>query len=79
MKNNVFALILLMVLVSPICGAEAGEMFSSFERAELHPIKIDRPAIDFFDGALLVNGARGHTYTQLVWCRSASWAFYQTR
>jgi len=33
--------------------------FSSFERAKLHPLKSDRPAIDFFEGALLGNGAVG--------------------
>jgi alpha-L-fucosidase 2 len=35
------------------------KVFSSFERAKLHPIKADKPAIDFFEGALLGNGGLG--------------------
>ena len=37
--------------------------FSSFERAKLHPISSDRPAIDFFEGALLGNGGMGVVVT----------------
>jgi len=32
---------------------------SSFQRAKQHPIKYDKPAVDFFEGALLGNGAMG--------------------
>lgn len=39
------------------------EKFSSFERAKLHPIKFDKPAVDFFQGALLGNGAMGVVVT----------------
>jgi hypothetical protein len=37
--------------------------FSSHERAGLHPISLDRPAIGFFEGALLGNGAMGAVVT----------------
>jgi alpha-L-fucosidase 2 len=37
--------------------------FSSFERAKLHPVKYDKPAIDFFEGALLGNGGMGVVVT----------------
>ncbi len=42
---------------------EANDSFSSFERAKLHPITCDRPAPDFFEGALLGNGAMGVVVT----------------
>jgi hypothetical protein len=37
--------------------------FSSFERAKLHPLSFDKPAIDFFEGTLLGNGAMGVVVT----------------
>lgn len=37
--------------------------FSSFERAKLHPVTSDKPAIGFFDGALLGNGGMGVVVT----------------
>jgi len=37
--------------------------FSSFDRAKLHPIEMNKPAIDFFDGALLGNGGMGAVVT----------------
>ncbi len=47
------------------CGSKAGyqNAFSSFERAKLHTIKYDKPAIDFFEGALLGNGGMGVVVT----------------
>lgn len=47
------------------CGQknEKQELFSSFNRAKLHSIKSDRPAIDFFEGALLGNGGMGVVVT----------------
>ena len=39
------------------------DKFSSFERAKLHPIEMNKPAIDFFDGALLGNGGMGAVVT----------------
>ena len=38
-------------------------LFSSFERAKLHPLTFNRPAIDFFEGALLGNGGMGVVVT----------------
>ena len=37
--------------------------FSSYEQAKLHPLTSDRPAPDFFAGALLGNGAMGVVVT----------------
>ncbi len=37
--------------------------FSSLEQAKLHPLTYDRPATDFFEGALLGNGAMGVVVT----------------
>ncbi|MCF6357494.1 MAG: glycoside hydrolase family 95 protein [Draconibacterium sp.] len=39
------------------------ENFSSFERAKLHPLTFEKPAVDFFEGALLGNGAMGVVVT----------------
>src|SRR4051812_14171065 len=39
------------------------ERFDSFARAALHPITCDRPAPDFFAGALLGNGGLGAVVT----------------
>jgi len=41
----------------------ADEPFDSFERAKLHPITADKPAIGFFEGALLGNGGMGVVVT----------------
>jgi alpha-L-fucosidase 2 len=43
--------------------AHAQGVFDSFEQAKLHPISSDRPAVDFFEGALLGNGALGVVVT----------------
>ena len=40
-----------------------GDDFSSYERAKLHPLKSDRPAVNFFEGALLGNGGLGVVVT----------------
>ncbi len=37
--------------------------FNSWEQAKNHPLKYDRPAIDFFEGALLGNGGMGVVVT----------------
>lgn len=37
--------------------------FNSFEQAKLHPLKYDKPAPDFFEGALLGNGGMGVVVT----------------
>ncbi len=42
---------------------QKNSVFSSFERARMHPLKYDKPAIDFFEGALLGNGGMGVVVT----------------
>ena len=37
--------------------------FDPFERASQHPITCDKPAVDFFEGALLGNGGLGVVVT----------------
>ena len=41
----------------------AQDSFSSYEQAKLHPLTSDRPAPDFFEGALLGNGGMGVVVT----------------
>ena len=59
------SLLLWIVLVSFTCTQkqETLDKFSSYQRAKLHPIISDRPAADFFEGALLGNGAMGVVVT----------------
>ena len=59
MKNH-FLLILLVLVIGT---AFAREPFDPAEQAKLHPITYDRPAPDFFEGALLGNGAMGVVVT----------------
>ena len=62
MKKSI--LLLTAILVCLACFSQGtDEKFSSVERAKLHPITFDKPAIDFFDGALLGNGAMGVVVT----------------
>ena len=63
MKKIIFPLIALLILFLGERSAVAQVPFNSFERAKIHPIVSDRPAIDFFDGALLGNGAMGVVVT----------------
>ena len=53
----------LLITMSMLCSCsnqtETNVPFSTFERAKLHPISVDRPAVDFFDGPLLGNGGMG--------------------
>ncbi len=60
-KTNFLLFAILLVIGS--MGAEAQESFSSFERAGLHPLTYNKPAVDFFEGALLGNGAMGVVVT----------------
>ena len=56
--TNLFIQIIFLLL----CGvdfSEARSPLDSFEQAKLHPIVADKPAIDFFEGALLGNGGMG--------------------
>ena len=63
MKKNIITLISLILFIFSTKMGESQEPFDSFERAKIHPIVSDRPAIDFFDGALLGNGAMGVVVT----------------
>jgi alpha-L-fucosidase 2 len=62
-KTAAFLLIIMAILNG--CTGKSGDQktFSSFERSKLHPIKSDKPAIDFFEGALLGNGGMGVVVT----------------
>lgn len=64
-KMNRITLVFLTALILNGCtkaGSDA-DQFSSFERAKLHPITMNKPAIGFFDGALLGNGGMGVVVT----------------
>jgi alpha-L-fucosidase 2 len=63
MKKFVIPAVILLVLIA--CSHKEGNeiMFSSFERSKLHPIIYNKPAIDFFEGALLGNGGMGAVVT----------------
>ena len=52
-----------MILCSCVQHKDFDTEFSSYERARLHAISADRPAIGFFEGALLGNGAMGAVVT----------------
>ncbi len=56
-----FLIFLLLALANGSLFAQ--ESFSSYEQAKLHPLTYDRPAPDFFEGALLGNGAMGVVVT----------------
>ena len=60
--------ILLSILIALLftgCRKDKSDFkfFSSFDRAKLHPIEMNKPAIGFFDGALLGNGGMGAVVT----------------
>lgn len=60
--TNLFFQIALLFL----CGiniSEAQNSLNSYEQAKLHPIVYDKPAPDFFEGALLGNGGMGVVVT----------------
>jgi len=64
MKKNILLLLLPVILLAfGRNNLEAQDSFSSFEQAKLHPLTYDRPAPDFFEGALLGNGAMGVVVT----------------
>jgi len=62
MKKIIIPFLSLLILFC-IGKTEAQEAFNSCERAKLHPLTSDRPAPDFFEGALLGNGAMGVVVT----------------
>ncbi len=58
------ALLFSIVLFSLSCFAQQRDnAFSSFDQAKQHPLEFNKPAIDFFEGALLGNGALGVVVT----------------
>ena len=62
MKKTIF--LLASIFFNITCFSQiTEEKFSSFERAKLHPIRFEKPAVDFFEGALLGNGAMGVVIT----------------
>ena len=63
MKHILFNFLLCLYLIFGRNVAFAQDMFSSFEQAKLHPLTSDKPAPDFFEGALLGNGAMGVVVT----------------
>ncbi len=70
MKIKTNLLFFAILLLSFGGSAVAQESFSSFERARLHPLTYNKPAVDFFEGALLGNGAMGVVVTTrpMRWC-----------
>ena len=64
MRKNILLIILPVIyLAFGRNSVNAQDPFSSFERAKLHPLTYDRPAPDFFEGALLGNSAMGVVVT----------------
>jgi alpha-L-fucosidase 2 len=63
MKKSIFPILLLLVLPFLANTVNAQGAFNAMERAKLHPVTCDRPAPDFFEGALLGNGAMGVVVT----------------
>ena len=65
--NNMtrFPLLIFTALILIGCSNDKSDTdrFSSFDRAKLHPIEMKKPAIGFFDGALLGNGGMGAVVT----------------
>lgn len=59
MKPVSLILLLYVTLIDAPINANAQKAFSSYERAKLHSLSYDRPAPDFFEGAILGNGAMG--------------------
>jgi hypothetical protein len=64
-KMNRIAYFILTTLILLSCGKSVSDPdhFSSFDRAKLHPIEMDKPAIGFFEGSLLGNGGMGAVVT----------------
>jgi hypothetical protein len=64
MKKAIIRILLIAIMLLLFkAEATAQEKFTSFDRAKLHPIVCNRPAIDFFEGALLGNGGMGVVVT----------------
>ncbi len=64
MKKYISAgFVVLALLISNTIISVADEPFDPFEQAKLHPITVNKPAISFFEGALLGNGGMGVVVT----------------
>lgn len=63
MKNPIYSSIVYLMILIGSSNATAQKLFSPYERAKLHSLTNDRPAIDFFEGAILGNGAMGVVVT----------------
>jgi alpha-L-fucosidase 2 len=62
-KKSIFLLILACLFTCCNVRNQVRSDFSSFERARLHPVIYNKPAIGFFEGALLGNGGMGAVVT----------------
>ncbi len=63
MKKILIPFLSLTLILGGTKVVESQESFNSYEIAKLHPLTYDRPAIDFFEGALLGNGGMGVVVT----------------
>jgi alpha-L-fucosidase 2 len=64
MKRIITSVLILWLLLASFSSEQKkNDLFSSYETAKLHPITSDRPAPDFFEGALLGNGGMGVVVT----------------
>lgn len=62
-KKTILFIILLNHLLCFAYFQVFGDKLSSFERAKFHPLANNRPAVHFFEGALLGNGGLGAVVT----------------
>ena len=63
MKHFFFIYFLFVLNLTGIAETDQNNAFSSYERAKQHPIVCNKPAVDFFEGALLGNGGLGIVVT----------------
>ena len=63
MSDTILPTLTALLLLVGCQETHARETFSSFERAQRHALQRDRPATDFFEGALLGNGGMGVVVT----------------
>ncbi len=62
-KRTFFLFLPFLILFACSSGNKQKVEFSSYQRAGQHSISFDKPAIDFFEGALLGNGGMGAVVT----------------
>ncbi len=63
MRKTVIFFLAVLIFSGCLEINEKDKVFSSFDRAKLHPVKYNKPAINFFEGALLGNGGMGVVVT----------------